>query len=98
MVSPGAAEAMRTAFIEALSKRMVSPGAVEAMRIAFSEAMCEEATSDLLCWGLEEGLGQGDAHAEHMASSSCARMSILSGLLAWQMTLGSTHGHLPSDL
>ena len=43
-----------------------TPVAAEAERSAFVEAMCGEATSDLLCWSLEKGLGQGDPQAEHV--------------------------------
>ena len=45
---------------------MVSPSAAEPVRIAFIGAVCEEATSDLLCWSMEKGLGQGDAQAEFL--------------------------------
>ena len=38
------------------------PVAGDADRRAYVEAVCEEATSDLLCWSMENGLGKG--HAE----------------------------------
>ena len=40
--------------------------AVEAARRGYVEAMCEESSSDLLCWAMEKGLGQGGAHAEQL--------------------------------
>lgn len=38
---------------------MARPIASESMRILFIEAMCGEAASDLLCWSMEKGFGQG---------------------------------------
>ena len=46
--------------------------AAKGVRSAFLEAMSEEATSDLLCWSMEKGLGQGAAQGEHL--HACARV------------------------
>ena len=45
----------------AINERMGGPVAGAAVPRAYVEAMCEEATSDLLCWAIENGLDQDGA-------------------------------------
>ena len=63
-------------FCVELHDEMDKPKATAALRIAYIEAMCAEASCDLLCWAMDNGLAQGDAHAERwhacaMCSSGC---------------------------
>ena len=57
-----------------LYKRIVQPTrgpvAGDADRRAYIEAVCEQATADLLCWSMENGLGTGDAQS---ANRQCLR-------------------------
>ena len=46
-----------------LYKLVSSRVATGPKRSMFVTVMCAEATSDLLCWLLEKGLKEGDAHA-----------------------------------
>ena len=51
-----------------LQQRLGTADDTEAMRSVFIEAICEEATSNLICWSMEKGLGQGDARALHLCA------------------------------
>ena len=55
--------ALADASARADGRRGGALAAVEAKRCAFVEAMCGEATSDLLCWAMENGLGHDGAPA-----------------------------------
>ena len=82
-------------FCLALYNGMARPVASEAVRILFIEAMCAEAASDLLCWSMANGSGQGGRTGTALASivlgatvktSTALTLLILAGVmgqLAW---------------
>ena len=86
-----------------LYKRIVQPTrgpvAGDAERRAYIEAVCEQATSDVLCCSMENGLGKGDAPAEHvhvLTERWPQLPPVLRGLPGWQATWSTMRGRRPS--